>query len=206
MQPTDIFKELIKSAYSLLKTYNYKRYGGNVFFTHQQENWGFIGFQKSVSSTRHEIKFTINLGICSKVLMNFYDPEKTPSIYECHGQWNERIGFLVPNYGHDKWWFINEQTISEQLIQEIKDVFVNHAIPEIENNISNQQLLALWLAGKGSGVTHSQRLMNLSVLLKHFGMESQLKLVLEELQHCAAKYPSSEFMIYQHLLQFERKI
>lgn len=201
MQPADIFKELIKNVALLLKEHKYKRYGGNVFYTAQQCNWGFIGFQKSQSSTRHEIRFTINLGICSKVLMNFYDPEKTPSIYECH--WNYRIGHLIPAYRNDKWWFINEQTIAEQLIQEIKDNLVNIAIPEIEHNISDEQLQSIWLSGKCTGISDAHRLMNLSVLLKKSGMNSQLKLVLKELQHYVEKQSSASFMVKQHLLQLK---
>ena len=182
MQPADLFKELIKNIASLLKEHKYKRYGGNVFYTNQQGNWGFIGFQKSMGNTYYETRFTINLGIFSTILQDFFDPEKKPSLYECRGCWKYRIGHLVPDYDYDKWWSITEETIPEQIIQEIRDILITHAIPEIERNISDKQLLNTWLTGKLTGITHIQRLTNLSVLLKHYGMENQLKPVLDELQ------------------------
>jgi hypothetical protein len=99
------------------------------------------------------------------------------SIDACH--WHARIGAFIP--GGDKWWSINEQTIAEQLIQEIKDLLVDKALPEIESYISDEQLRSLWLSGQSRGITEVHR--NVFVWLLNFRMH-RARASIKQLEYC----------------------
>jgi hypothetical protein len=198
----DAFLEVIENIDPVLKECGYSR-KGNTFYIRQLENWGLINFQKSRKSSASNVIFTINLGTCSKLLIEFFTPEKInekPSVEDCH--WRQRIGMLLP--GHcDKWWSITNQTSTEQLIQEIQDCLRNKGIPEIERYMANEQLQSLWLSGQSPGLTDIQRLMNLSVLLKASGATDQLELVLHQLERLLEGKPTA-FMARQHLSRLQR--
>lgn len=205
MQPIDIYKLMLDSLTSMLKKHNYSCLSQNIFRIIQDGNYGFISFQKSQSNTYQEIRFTINLGICSKLLLNFLEPEKKPTPNQCHSQWDYRIGHLIKEFNFDKWWSIDEQTNSALLISEIEKIILNYAIPEIKNNISDDKLLATWLSGKCTGISNVQRLINLSVLLANVNMRDEVKIIIKELEGLLDKGSSAGFIIIWHLKKLRAK-
>jgi hypothetical protein len=140
-----------------------------------------LDFQKSRNSTNSEKIFTINLGVCSGELLQFFSPDllnKKPSIEVCH--WRERIGFLLPEH-QDKWWTIRTAESLNILFSELEEIIIHIAIPAIKLHLSDEQLSNEWLSGKSPGLTDTQRLVNLSVLLRSIGDIDSLLGVYKEL-------------------------
>lgn len=197
MKPTDIYRDMLNRISLVLKERGYSR-KGNIFYVRQNGNWGLIDFQKSRKSSVSETIFTINLGVCSHILAEFFKPEevgRNPPIDACH--WRQRIGMLLPNRD-DKWWSITSQTSVEEFIQEIQTCLLDYGVAEIEKYIANEQLVSLWLSDQSPGLTDVQRLMNLSVLLKASGAINQCETVLHQLEKITVGKPTS-FMVRQHV-------
>lgn len=201
MKASELYKELIKEISSLLKAKGFSR-KGNCFYLRQGNNWGLLDFQKSRKSTADEVSFTINLGVCSGRLLEFFSPdllEQKPSIEACH--WRERVGFLFPEH-QDKWWLVRGIEPLDSLENELKGCLVEVAIPELEQHLSDEQLSSEWSSGKSPGLTDIQRLVNLSVLLKVAGADSALREILKELEDKSAG-KSTALMVKQHLRNLE---
>jgi hypothetical protein len=195
MQPNDDFKKMINTVAPLLKLKGYSR-KGNAFYKQQGGNWGLVSSQKSQKNTAFQIVFTINLGICSKLLMEFRSDSaanKPPTIEKCH--WSRRIGGLLPIHS-DKWWSINTETSIDSFCHEI-ETSLQVTIGEIDKYISDEQLLSLWLSSASPGITVLQRLMYLSVFLKSVGNDKLLKITLQQLQKMS-EGKSSAFVVKQH--------
>ena len=197
MKPYNVFKELLNNLKPFFKSYNYSK-KGNSFYCLKEGNYGLITFQKSRQSTISKVIFTINMGIYSQALANFFTPESIKlqaSIEDCH--WTQRIKEqLTPFY--EKWWSIDDQTSIIELSEEVQD-HLKRSIVEIDEHISDKKLQSLWLSGQSPGITNLYRLMNLSVLLKYSGDVEQLKLVKEELKKISEDTKST-YIVKQHLL------
>lgn len=202
MRASELYKELIKQIGSLLKAKGFSR-KGNCFYLRQGDNWGLLDFQKSRKSTADEIIFTINLGVCSGKLLEFFSPdllEQKPSIEACH--WRERVGFLLPER-QDNWWLVRATEALDPLVDEVKSCLILVAIPTIEQHLSDEQLCNEWSSGRSPGLTDIQRLVNLSVLLKVAGADSALREILKELEDKSAG-KSTASIVKQHLQHLEK--
>lgn len=183
MELQNKFKELLKALALFLKAYGYKRLGQN-FYTRRDGNWGVINFQKSQTSTKDIVKFTVNLGIYSQVLAKFYYKWKEgtpPTESACH--WRKRVE--PGNRVH--WWVIDETTTLPSLVNEFSDI-LRLAASEIEKYITDEALRDLLLSGDRAGFTNRERLENLSVLVKRYGPFDILAFVLAELRNSGAGY------------------
>jgi hypothetical protein len=163
---------------------------GNTFYIKKNDNWGILDFQKSRSSTSFEVLFTINIGISLTILKKFNNEnlKQKPEIEKSH--WSERIGFLLPEK-KDHWWKINNDTVLDQLTNELSELIVNIAIPEILNHITNESLEMEWLSGVSSGLTELQRYIYLTTLLK-LNNNDTLPLHIEKLKFFSKGKPYEE--------------
>jgi hypothetical protein len=154
---------------------------GSLFHSAIAGNWGVIGFQKSQSSTREEIAFTVNVGVVSARLARFSPRrakgEVLPTPDEWH--WGHRLGFLMPEHD-DVWWKIDGRSDSE-VTPGVGGALVQYAVPEIAKHASDEALRDLWLTGRSPGLTDLQRLRNLAVLLHFLGPADRLPAVLQDI-------------------------
>lgn len=187
MKASSEFNKLVKECVRpLLNEHGFKR-RGNSFVSKKNDIWFLINFQKSRKSSVDEVVFTINLGIASSVLFNFFSKEiKQPTIEDCH--FRQRIGFLLAQRG-DKWWTINSDTEINKLCDELKSCLIEHALTELENYSSNESLRDLWLSDRCPGLTDTQRLMNLTVLLKKIGPADIFDEVVEKMRLATKNKP-----------------
>lgn len=175
------YKQLITGVSPTLKDHGYKR-RNSAFSIQNSGNWGIINFQKSTKSTADQIIFTVNLGIASSRLSNFFGviyPDYGPNIYDCH--WRKRLGRLIE--ANDKWWSIDCGSSIDEFGESISNYLLSSAIPEIAKYIDDQMLRDLWLSGKSPSLSEFQRLIHLSVFLKEIGplelLESTLSKLIE---------------------------
>jgi hypothetical protein len=183
------FSKLIKDCLKQLLNKAGFKGRGNTFILKKDDVWSLINFQKSRKSSITEVIFTVNLGIASSTLFDFYAKEvEQPKIEDCHYQ--QRIGFLLPQ-NHDKWWTINSETDMDGLCVELKKILSEYAFIELERYSSNSALRDLWLSDKCPGLTDTQRLMNLTVLLKKNGPKDIFKEVLEGMRLTTENKPTA---------------
>lgn len=174
-QPELVFKELKSVISVFMKHHGYVRKSNN-FYLKKFDNWGVVNIQRSKWNSKYEIKFTVNFGINSRALTQFYKPddiEKCPQITDCH--WSARIGNFMPE--GDKWWTIKAGIDVKQLIDEVSASFLNIIMPEIDRRIEDKQLISLWMTSN-----QLNEMKNLAVLLKKYDMEDQLELTLNKIQ------------------------
>jgi hypothetical protein len=155
-----------------MKALGFKKRGSN-FLIDSSDNFGIISFQKSRHSSQEHLLFTIEIGVCSKKLLDFLNPRflNKPSIENCH--WRERIGFLMKE-PHDHWWKIDELTDLDNVYSEIQELLLQKGVPEIFKHISDENLERIWLSGTSNGLTEFERLIYLTSLLKIYN-RSNLK-------------------------------
>lgn len=197
MKASETYKKMIKDISTLFKDRGFSR-AHNCFYLQQGNNWGLMEFQKSGKSTPDEILFTINMGVCSGKLYEFFSSKslvRKPTIQAC--QWRERIGFVLPDR-QDKWWLIRSTDPLPPLMNELKDCLGRVGIPIIEQYLSDEKLCDEWSSGKSPGLTDIQRLVNLSVLLNASGAYSTLREVVRELEDKSAGRPTAS-LVRQHL-------
>ena len=170
----------------------------DMFYLRREGNVALVEFQKSRESKPDAILFTVNLGILSSRLLEFFSdrsPSSEPLFDQCH--WQMRLGFLMPEQ-QDKWWTLTLATDTEILGQELASVLHNIAMPVIEQHIRDEALRDLWLSGQSPGLTDIQRLMNLSVLLRIHGPQARLGEIIQELRRASANKPSA-LMVEHHI-------
>lgn len=196
MKVSDLYKKLLAIVSSELGKHDYSRKGAR-FYLSKNSNWGVIEFQKSNKSDADRIVFTVNIGVCSKALLDFFSESgaTAPSIEDC--QFRQRLGFLLSSKD-DRWWSLTAETDVEFIGLEISTAIVNFAVPEILENICDAALVKRWLSDDSPGLTDIQRLMNLSVLLKLSGDNARLSEVIQELAEKSAG-KSVELVATRHI-------
>lgn len=194
MQPADAFNHLLKSMVPLLKRHGYSR-TVSTFRKRQDRNWGIINFQKSVSSNRFGIRFTVNLGVYSQTIAEFLEPlwgiKSSPKPIEMDCHWRRRIGSLLSAPG-DHWWNIFEDTPIDPLMREIQTHVMERAVPEIERHISDEQLMDFCLSSYEAGNRNFQMLRDLAILLNASGKSDVLKAVLLHLEEESTGKPTEK--------------
>jgi hypothetical protein len=166
-----------------------------TFYLSRDSNWGIINFQKSVSNTREEIKFTVNLGVVCGRIRRFLEPGRAdirPTVWDSN--WWQRLPGLVAE-SQDKWWSINETTKVTDLCKEILPMILNIAVPQVEKLLTDEALRDLWLTGNGGG-TKFQRLERLSILLKAIGPNELLQETLDQLIVESRRFGSGGASLY----------
>ena len=85
-----------------------------------------LDFQKSAYNDRAELRFTVNLG--RKTVIGSLDPRFR--VYDCElVRDQERLAFLSPKYGCDKWWSVTARTNMPLLEQELLELIQKNAFP-----------------------------------------------------------------------------
>jgi hypothetical protein len=175
----DKFKQLLKALTPFLKAYGNTRRGQN-FHTRRDGNWGVINFQRGRYA---ELKFTVNLGVFSQTIDNFYQEwgkdKDAPPERGCD-HWRDRIGSLLPRR-LDKWWVIDGETELPDLIEELKAA-LPLGIAEIEKHIRDEDFRDYLLAGNCAGYSDLHRLKCLAVLVTEYGPSERLAAIFDEWQ------------------------
>jgi hypothetical protein len=130
----EAFKEMLRSAIApALRALGFKG-SGQTFELADERFWAFLGFQKSLSSDRSVVKFTVNLCVIDKAQYSkareeaSYLPAKpTPNVRGGPGWW-ERIGEVLPQR-HDLWWMLREGDPTVALAKQVVLAIEAHGLP-----------------------------------------------------------------------------
>ncbi len=176
----ELFKQYLNELSGFLKEYNFKK-SGNSFYRKSGNNYELINIQKSRNS--EGLRFTINVGVFSKVLADFFEEEigKKPNVEDLH--WSKRIGHFLPDKT-DLWFKFGNEVEFENVVIESKSVLEKFVLPEMVSLKEDEGLERLWMVNEASYVTEFQRLLNLSVFLSR-KRSPAVKEVIEDLKQYA---------------------
>jgi len=168
----------------LLKSEGFRK-AGQSFERENEETIIVVGYQRSVE--RGECaRFTVNLGIASKRLFAFEDPQRTKHtpVEVCH--WSMRMGRTL-DQPRDAWWELCSSADLPAVGREHQEILRTKALPLLEMTASDSRLRAEWTAGRAPGLTELQRLLNLSALLNDLEHRDEQRTVVEELKDLARR-------------------
>ena len=157
------YKQLVKRSSVVLKSFGFSK-RGDTFRLDESGNVIIISFQRSQRSTKDNIIFTLNIGVCSRKLFEYQNEgvDRIPSSEtDCHLRL--RIGHLLPQ-PEDKWWEVSFRTDIEALYATLELSIVTIALPYLRLHCSDSALITLWESGIAHGLSEKGRIQNLQEL------------------------------------------
>lgn len=169
VDPGEAYKSVLRETGALLKPLGYRRRGANLRLV-TNGMAGIVNFQKSQSSTKASIKFTVNVGVVCGALLH---PDRDVSkALEPEAHSRQRIGAFFDPRG-DKWWTLDAHTDVAALANEVATLIVRHAVPFIDGQMSPAALLELWSSGRPCGLTRGGREMVLARLRQYMAFQGR---------------------------------
>lgn len=200
MTVAEKYTALIKNIGEYLKGFGFKKKGYTFHFK-IDENWVLINFQKSRKSSSERVEFTVNVGIASGVLLEFFTDNCStfPTIENVHLRY--RLSHFIDGTD-DRWWEVDQSTDLSLLANEQINVINASCIDDIKKLALDQSLIDLWQSGKSPGLTEVQRLLHLTALLFKKGKSEQYSLIKNELLE-KVKGKSTAMLVKTHLKNLE---
>jgi uncharacterized protein DUF4304 len=126
---------LRSSVAPALRSHGFKG-SGQKFELPDDRYWALLGFQKSVSSDKTTVKFTVNLVVVDKseyadarAEQSYLSAKPSPNLRGGPGWW-ERIGSVMPE-GRDLWWKIVDGVSSDEVSEQVLRAIGEFGIPAI---------------------------------------------------------------------------
>jgi hypothetical protein len=115
---------------------------GQVFELPMDDHWALLGFQKSVSSDRDRVRFTINLLVIGK--REWEDGRQRDAFWPARPRpntrwgigWEDRIGGVVPGSADDLWWTVAADEDAEMLSGAVIWAVTEFALPAMQTRAS----------------------------------------------------------------------
>ena len=114
----------------------------NDFFININNHWCFIEVQRSVSSTKDYLKFTMNFGINIPFEKSISKLNNVRKISKLKFQLNDRIGFFLP-IAKDYWWLITDEYSMKSVCDEILSIINDTIIPLFIKYTDQENILQL---------------------------------------------------------------
>lgn len=153
--PNAILMEAIRACAAKLKPLGFRPSGRSLKFL-KGENLALIEFQKSQTSNKSNLKFTVNLAVVNRRLLEEHEP-KLESATSANAHLRLRLGLLLPPKHRDFWWEVTASTSAEHLIAEIVHAVSHYGLPYLCANMTDEKLIELWSSGKSPGLTEFER-------------------------------------------------
>lgn len=132
----DLFREMLKAEIGpLLRDLGFVG-SGQAFRLPTPSGYALLGFQKSTTSTRESVKFTVNLRVYTQDEWDYVgSPGKEPSPNMGYlAGWEERIGTSCPPA--DRWWTLTATT-RDAVVADLRSVLQEHAVPALKERAAS---------------------------------------------------------------------
>jgi hypothetical protein len=148
------FKDVVDAIGAVLKPAGFTKRG--LAFRHLAAgNSAVVAFQRSQSSSRDAIRFTLNLGIiCGRLLADWQPSVSKAGVADAHLR--ARLGAFLPG-APDRWWIVDATTDTAVIVGEIADLLTQSAVPFVVGHLEDSALRSLWQTGSSPGLTEGQR-------------------------------------------------
>lgn len=176
-------------------------------------NCQVIGFRRARKTPKETYVFLADLGILSTRIWNFYvrvnasgrvkapwNYPVTPAIpkfpvpEDCHWATSIQEPLLVRAY-FNRPWSIRDEAEVPRLADEIENVMAEHALPALDQYVSDEALRDLWLQSSKFARFRIAHLEYLAILLSELGPLSESSSVLEKLRVVAQDKPLVEAVV-----------
>jgi hypothetical protein len=193
-EANSLYRALIQDEIRpLLKKHDF-RCRGSVFRRRRDGVWHLVALQKSRKSTARRTIFTVNLGVASERIMRWeaLEPARC-GIVNCH--WRARLGHLSPER-RDVWWTFENEASSAMAGTQVKQRLEDYGLPELDKLEDDFALRDLWLSEKSPGLTDTERLFDLSILLRDLGPRDEYEASIAALKELAASKSAPMVTVY----------
>jgi hypothetical protein len=136
----------------------------------------FIELQVGRKSTTEQLVFVINFGVIVPSLLLGDEPAK-PEYGACH--WGGRV---ADKDGVEIWWPVRASDNVDQLAARVTTSIDQQVLPALAGKQREEDLIALWKAGRSPLLVDSQRLLFLGTLLYRAGRWPELQETRAELE------------------------
>jgi len=114
---------------------------GTAFLLPDEQSWAIVGFQKSRTSDRREVRFTVNLTVANKL-----DWERArvvtpwlPARPSGNGRYPVgtvvRLGLIMPG-GRDRWWSVTASAPAAEIVADVIAAIRDHGIPWLRARVA----------------------------------------------------------------------
>jgi hypothetical protein len=185
-------------------------------------NCQVVGFRRVKGNRGETLVFHVDLGILSPTIWNFYvrvnesgrvkppwDWPVTPTIprfplpEDCHWRTSIQEPLLVPEYFNRPWSIRDEEEVPH-LADEIESVLAEHALPALDQYVSDEALRNLWSQSPKFLLSDIQHLEYLAILLCDIGPRSEFPLVIGKLRVLALGKPMVEAVVVELEQSYEK--
>lgn len=104
-------------------------------------HWALLGFQGPTANSAERMKFTVNCTVVRKdtwaaayAEQPYIGAKPKPNVRAGVG-WCERLGAWMPD-GQDLWWWLERDSDSRQIAEEVVAAIVQHALPAMRAEIA----------------------------------------------------------------------
>ena len=122
----------------------------DVFVRPVADVFHLVALQASQSSTRNNLKVTVNLAVQVPALA---ESPANLSISTAH--WSQRLGHCLPKPS-DVWWTASTPEQATFVAAQIVEALQQYGVPALESLSDSSALLKLWESGKSPGLTRHQ--------------------------------------------------
>ena len=193
-EANSLYRALIQGEIRPLLRKNNFRSRGSVFRRRRDGVWHLITLQKSRSSTACRKIFTVNLGVASERILLWEEVEPARcGVPDCH--WRERLGHLSAEK-RDVWWTLEDEESATSAGMQVKQWLEDYGLPELDKLADDAALRDLWLAERSPGLTDTERLLNLSILLRDLGPQDKYEATIKALKELAASKSAPMLTVY----------
>jgi len=158
----DAFKRLLRDAVAPALRAEGLTGSGSVYVVPNPTYWAQVGFQKSMSSSKDVVRFTINLKLTDKRWWDEQRRDHSPlkdrpppgsdratwdaqrlerSVYPARPSVNtsddgrvQRIGHLIPGIKGDHWWMLTVDN-AEDVVEDALRALLSHGLPWLRQEI-----------------------------------------------------------------------
>jgi hypothetical protein len=150
----ELTKTINSRVHAAVSPYGFRK-SGSTFSRDVGEVIHLVTLQKSTSSGKTHVKFTVNVGAWIKALAPIRAgvPDK-PDIWSAH--WRVRLGELAPERS-DRWWTVANSDEAVASGQAVAEMIVKLALPALDELSSVSTLIRLWRTGQAPGLTATER-------------------------------------------------
>src|SRR5690242_20475784 len=144
MDNQEFTKIILGKMHGVLKPSGFRKNGSTFFKECGDDVVLEVNLQKSTSSTRTDLRATVNLRVYSRTLTRAMGyPMDYPA--DPHRHWEARIGQLMPEQ-RDRWWTVQTEQTAVQAGEEIAEALSCFGLPALDAVSSTEKLRALWLS------------------------------------------------------------
>lgn len=133
----DLFREMLRTEIGpLLRDLGFVG-SRQAFRLPTPSGYALLGFQKSTTSTRESVKFTVNLRVYTEDEWDYVGSpgtEPSPNMGYLAG-WEERIGNVLPARA-DRWWTLTTTT-RDAVVADLRSALQEHAVPALKERAAS---------------------------------------------------------------------